>query len=134
MHPDLDEWALAGRVLALGDLAGMVREDEIRPAPMDVDRRPEIANRHRATLDVPAGPPRSPRTRPRRLAGLLRLPEHEVQWIFLARIIRIIAALVRRLQPGAIANVAAGIRERAEVWIAPDGKVDPAIALVGKAA
>src|SRR5260221_14416942 len=109
-------------------------KDHSCPPAKAVNRQPEIGTRHLAPRGVIAGPAWSPRTRPRRLAGLLRLPEHEVQRIFFARIIRIIAALVRRLQPGAIANVAAGIRECAEVWIAPDGKVDPAVALVGKAA
>ena len=39
--------------------------------------------RHRRALDVPARPPRPPRARPRRLAGLRRLPEGEVPGVTL---------------------------------------------------
>src|SRR5262249_460831 len=73
-----------GRRLGLRDLALVVREDQVLAATVDVERRAEIFHRHRRALDVPAGTPFAPRSGPRRLARLGRLPEREVARIALA--------------------------------------------------
>src|SRR5690606_16431061 len=59
----------------LRDLVLVVREDQVRAAAVDIDRAAEVVRAHRGALDVPARAPRSPRTRPARLAGLGGLPE-----------------------------------------------------------
>ena len=61
----------------------MVRKDQVGAAAMDVERLAEIAPRHRAALDVPAGPAAAPRTVPSRQIGRRRLPQHEVAGIAL---------------------------------------------------
>jgi hypothetical protein len=43
----------------------------------------EQLRRHRRAFDVPAGPAPAPRRFPRRLAGLGRLPQHEVERVAL---------------------------------------------------
>src|SRR5687768_5492486 len=61
-----------------------MREHEIDAAGMNVDGRlAEQAQRHRRTLDVPAGAAWAAADIPRRLAGLGRFPQHEVARAFL---------------------------------------------------
>src|SRR5213076_3453254 len=74
---------MAGRALALGDLVLVVRKDVVHRAGMDVEVLAQIFHAHRGALDVPAGPPLSPRRGPRRLARLGRLPQREVPDVFL---------------------------------------------------
>src|SRR3954453_16801855 len=98
---------------------------------MDIDARAEILDGHAAALDVPARTSWTPWTGPRRLARLLRLPEHEIQGSFFARIVGEVATLVRRQEPGIVANVARRFGEPPEVLIGLDTIIDPAIAHVG---
>src|SRR5262249_53720298 len=74
--------------LALGDLVFVVREDQVAPAAVDVDLLAEVSADHRRALDVPAGPARAPRARPRRLAGAVALPEREVSRVLLRTRVR----------------------------------------------
>jgi hypothetical protein len=61
----------AGR---LRQLVLVVREDEVDPAGVHVEGLAEVVHGHGGALDVPPRPARAPRRRPRRLAGLGRLP------------------------------------------------------------
>ena len=78
VHPHPRELAAAVGADALGQLVLMVREDQVDAAAVDVDGQAELALDHRRAFDVPAGAPRTPGAVPHRLAGLRRLPEHEV--------------------------------------------------------
>ena len=81
--------------MRLRDLVLVVREDEVEPAAVDLERRPEQLLGHHGALDVPAGAPAAPRrVPPRVLAGLVRLPEREVARILLARVRLLILDLV----------------------------------------
>src|SRR5262249_3721596 len=51
---------------------------QILAPAVDVERRAEVLHRHGRALDVPARSAGAPRARPRRLAGLRRLPHGEV--------------------------------------------------------
>ena len=63
----------------------MMGEDEVRSAAVDLEVDPEQLLGHRRALDVPARAPGTPRCGPARvLAGLLRLPQREVEWVALA--------------------------------------------------
>src|ERR1051325_2700902 len=55
-----------------------MRENEIAPAAVNVERLTEVSRAHRRALDVPAGPPLPPWAVPDRLAGLARLPQSEI--------------------------------------------------------
>ena len=84
-HPAVDPVAcerVAGG-LGLRALVLVVREHEVVAAAVEVEALAEESERHRRALDVPAGPPRTPRRVPRRLAGLRRLPEREVDRVAL---------------------------------------------------
>ena len=82
VNPEARERLLGG-AFGLRDLVLVMREDQIDAAGMDVDRRlAEQPQRHRRTLDVPAGTAGAGAVAlPRRLAGLRRLPQHEVAGI-----------------------------------------------------
>src|SRR5438552_16177765 len=58
MQPRPHEWPTRRR-FALGELILVVRKDEVDPARVDVERRPEVPHRHRRALDVPTRPTRS---------------------------------------------------------------------------
>ena len=75
-----------------------MRKDEVGAAGVNIERRPQIARAHDGALDVPARAPGSPRARPRGLSRRLRLPEHEVERIALARVVGMIAARVGHRQ------------------------------------
>ena len=67
------------RGAGLGDLVGVVGEDQVVAATVDVDRQAQHRLAHSRAFDVPAGTPRQPlRPRPFRLPGLGRLPQDEV--------------------------------------------------------
>src|SRR5438552_1177691 len=76
----------------LRDLTLVMWKDEVGAAGVNIERRPQIARAHDGALDVPARAPGSPRARPRGLSRRLRLPEHEVERIALARVVGMIAA------------------------------------------
>ena len=59
MHPVARE-LVAGRG-RLGELVLVVREAQVEPATVDVERAAQIAARHRRALDVPAGATIAPR-------------------------------------------------------------------------
>ena len=82
MHPDLREGNAVG-AFALGDFVFMVREDEVRTAPVDVEGVPEQVLRHRGAFDVPARTAAAPLRIPGGFAGLGGLPENEVERIAL---------------------------------------------------
>ena len=69
---------LAVAALALGDFVFVVREDQVQPAAVDVERLAQQLAAHGGAFDVPAGPAGSPRAGPGRLAGLGRFPEGEI--------------------------------------------------------
>src|SRR5581483_10081037 len=122
VHPDLRE-LVAARV-RLRDLVLVMREDEVEPAAVDLEGRPERSAGHRRALDVPARPPRPPRRRPRGvLAGLRRLPQREVLRRLLARVPLLLLHLVHALP-----------REPAVLRVAPDAEVDVALDRVRVAA
>src|ERR671937_2130337 len=85
VNPVARERLMGGR-LCLRDLTLVVREDEVLATPVDVEGVAEVAHRHRGALDVPPRTPGPPRTRPRRLVGLGRLPQREVARVSLALI------------------------------------------------
>ena len=86
MHPVRRE-RVPGRA-RLGLLVLVVREPQVDAAAVDVEAGAEVLLRHRRALDVPAGPARAPRRRPRGGLGLglllPALPEREVARVALA--------------------------------------------------
>ncbi len=88
--------------LGLGDLVGVVGEDQVDAAGVDVDRLPEMAHGQNAALQMPARTARTPGGVPHRhvalLGSLAAFPEHEVTGVFL--VVRLIsrgsAALLQR--------------------------------------
>ena len=77
VHPILGH-RLAVAAFALGDLVFVVREHQVEPTAVDVERLAQQLAAHGGAFDVPAGPARSPGARPRRLARLGRFPEGEI--------------------------------------------------------
>ncbi|MEJ7720318.1 MAG: hypothetical protein WKF58_07635 [Ilumatobacteraceae bacterium] len=55
-----------------------MRELQVHAAAVQVEPLAEEVEAHHDALAVPAGPSSAPRRRPRRLAGLRQLPQHEV--------------------------------------------------------
>ena len=68
--------------LALRDFVFMVRENQILPAAVNVNRITEIAAHHCRALNVPAGSAVAPRGRPVRLAGFCAFPKGKVHRVF----------------------------------------------------
>src|SRR5690606_14577947 len=64
--------------LRLGNLVLVMRKDEVLPAAVQVERRPEAMDGHRGALDVPTGASGAPWALPRGLARFRRLPQREV--------------------------------------------------------
>ena len=121
MRPDPRE--LVAERARLRDLVLVVREDEVEPAAVDLEDRPEQLLGHHGALDVPARPAASPRRVPGRvLARLVRLPEREVARILLERVRLLLLDLVGPLA-----------RELAVVGEARDAEVDVALDRVGEA-
>ena len=79
---------LARHRLGLGRLALVVREHEVPPPAVDVDRLAQLAQHEGRALDVPPRPARPPARLPRRLVGERRLPQHEVERVALVRVVR----------------------------------------------
>ena len=86
MHPVGHE-RLAGGRLALSDLIGVMREDEVHTAGVDVERRAQVAHAHGRAFDVPAGPPLADGRIPARFVGLGSLPESEVAHVILGVVV-----------------------------------------------
>ena len=85
VQPVASEAVVVARAcLRLCDLVLVMREDEIAAAAVEVERLSQILHRHRRTLDVPARTPLAPRTVPRRLSRLRRLPQREIHRMMLA--------------------------------------------------
>src|SRR6185436_11213051 len=122
LDPEASE-RLPRRGLRLRDLVLVVREDEILPAAVEIERLAQVLHRHGRALDVPAGTPRSPGARPRRFARLGSLPEREVERIPLR---------LAHLDPDAGAKVVhLAPRERPVRRIAPHVEVDVPARRVG---
>ena len=120
VHPEPRE--LVPERARLRDLVLVVREDQVEPAAVDLEHRPEVLLGHRRALDVPARPAAAPRrVPPRVLALLVRLPEREVARILLQRrLLGLLGRIARRLL------VAVAAREPAVVGEARDAEVDVA--------
>jgi len=116
----------ATRRLALRALVLVMREHQVSAAAMDVEGKPQVLARHGRALDVPARTPLAPGGIPRRLAGLGRLPQREIERVALARLkalaigaklavarFHLVDVATRKLTVG-------GIRAHAEVHIAFD--------------
>ena len=74
--------AVAGRC-GTGDLVLVVREDQVHPAAVNVERGPEVLGGHGRAFQAPAGP--APGRLPERLPRLGRLPQREVTRVTLGR-------------------------------------------------
>ena len=86
MHPELGQ-RLARSAFALGDFVLVVRKLKVRTAAVDVKRLAQRGAAHGRALDVPAGAAGAEFAGPLRvfrLIGLGRLPQHEVERVFLA--------------------------------------------------
>ena len=84
----------------LGGLVLVVGEDQVRAPAVDIEADAERGLGHRRALDVPARPSRPPGRRPAGvLAGLVALPQREVQRVVLALGALDALALVHVLEP-----------------------------------
>ncbi len=70
---------LARERLALGDLALVVRKDQIGASAVEIERGSVLVHRHRRALDVPSRTADSEGRPPGRLVGARRLPQDEVE-------------------------------------------------------
>src|SRR5437762_13360541 len=84
MQPVTDEF-LSGHALALSNFRLVMRENIIDAAAMDIELITQQRSRHRAALDVPAGPARPPWRGPFYIAIFLvpRFPQREISDWFL---------------------------------------------------
>src|SRR2546430_17035165 len=98
MQPELRERSLAAIVLGLRNLASMMRESQIGAASMNIDALTEVPHHHSTTLDMPTWPPRPPWALPCWLARSLGLPQHKIQRIAFAFVIREITTLISNCQ------------------------------------
>ena len=83
MHPVMNHVIPLGSC-GLGDLAFMVREDQVHATPVDVKMLPEVFLAHSGTFAVPTGEAVAPRRRPTH--DMLRLgafPKGEVDGVML---------------------------------------------------
>src|SRR5260370_4673433 len=103
--------------------------DQVGTTTMDVDLRTKVFEGHRRALDVPAGTSIAPGTLPARFARNACLPEHEVERVLLAWILRIAAALGRELDHLLTTEPA----EATVIDNASHPEIDVAVALVGVA-
>src|SRR2546430_10140152 len=101
MQPVTDEF-FSGHAFALCDFRFVMREDIIDAAAMDIDLITQQRSRHRAALDVPAGPARSPWRGPFYVAVFFvpRFPTREIPAAFLVAFVMLHAPC--RLQLRAI--------------------------------
>ena len=94
MHPVPRE-GLSGDGLALGDLALVVREDQVGAAAVQIESGAERIRRHHGALEMPARPADAEGRAPRRLPRLRRLPQDEVERRAPVRVVRVPAASPR---------------------------------------
>src|ERR687885_1999236 len=87
VHPAAHERRTATGGFCLGDLGGMVREDQVGATAMNVDLGSKKMRSDRRALDVPAWASRSPWAGPAWLGRGGWLPEHEIQRIALLRVV-----------------------------------------------
>src|SRR4029079_17334145 len=95
----------------LGDLVLVVGEDVVDPAAVDIEAGPEVAQRHRRALEVPAreaiAPPRRAPLELTALPGAL--PEREVRRVTLVGLD--LAAMTRPERVEGVAGEGAVVRE-----------------------
>ena len=106
------------------NLVLVVREAQVDPAAVDVERLAQIAAGHGRAFDVPAGPASAPRRRPRRGLGLARLgslPQREIMRIAL---VRLDVGLVHRHVRQRLAGEGAVVREAGDVEVHVPGISD----------
>src|SRR5205814_7624768 len=72
-------------------------KDQVGTAAVDINLVAQVGERHGRALDVPAGASLSPGTGPVRFVWRTFLPEQEIERVLPARIVRIGAALGRKL-------------------------------------
>ena len=96
VHPCPCEGSHSGEGLGLSRFVGMMREGEIFPTDVKVDRRAKRRQRHGRALGVPTRPPGTPGARPRRFTAGGSLPQRRVEWIILVRIVGVTAALAHK--------------------------------------
>ena len=81
--------AFPGGCLALGDLVCVVREDQVDPAGVDVERLAQVPHAHGGAFDVPPGPAGPDGSVPARLACFRALPDGEVADVVLGVLVRL---------------------------------------------
>ena len=114
---------LAVAAFALGDFVFVVREHQVQPAAVDVERLAQQLAAHGGAFDVPAGPAGSPGAGPGGLARLGRLPEGEVGGRPLP---------FGHAAPFALHGLDAAMAELAVVGALGHLEIDVALRLVGK--
>ena len=92
----------------------VVREDQVAAAALDVQAGADAAERDRRAFDVPTGPAGAERRRPAGLAGPLRPPHQRVEFVALARAVRVAAAFGEQPQHGVA--VVAGLVAELRAW------------------
>src|SRR4030081_3139221 len=107
----------------------MMRIDQIGAAAMDVDLWAQMFQGHRRALDMPAWAAHAPGALPARFARRACLPEHEIERVLLAWVIRIGASLRGERHH----LLAAQPAQAAVVGDTPHAEIDVAVALVGVA-
>ncbi len=120
--------------LALGELVRVVRELEVHPPGVDVDREVHHRGGHRGALDVPAGPAGAPGRVPGRLVLLRLLPQGEVlRTPFIAQKLRQVAlGLQQELLVLAVAGLQNAVQEPAVSLVLLDVEVHAAVGGVGE--
>src|SRR5438067_7509040 len=129
VHPDASERPHPRRGLRLRDLAVVVRIDQIGAAAMDIDLWAQMLQRHRRALDMPARPAHAPGTLPVWFARGAYLPEHQIERVLLARVLRICTSLRRERDH----LLAAQPAQATVIGDTSDAEIDVALALVGMA-
>ncbi len=130
MHPETRERHFAREVFGLRDLARVMRKREIGAATVDVDLWAKVTHRHRSALDMPAGATWTPGTWPGRFTGSLRLPEHKIERVLLARIIRKIPSFISDSKHGCIIVQANCAGHDTELRILLNAVVDATLTLI----
>src|SRR5260370_35703862 len=70
-----------------------MREGQVGPAALQIEAHPQILQRDRGALDVPARPARAERGVPGRFAGPPGPPQQRVEGVLLALAVRVATAL-----------------------------------------
>ncbi len=128
VHPVIREGAVAG-ALGLGALILVVREHQVGTAAVDVEGQPQVLLGHGRALDVPARAPVAPGRGPRRLAGLRRLPQGEIELVALAVFQSLAVGPQLAVTALSLVHIAAG--QLAVAGVAAHVEVHVAVGLVG---